>query len=61
MEGAFMSFQLFNYIERYADSLNTSSIVNWLPINQYALSQDVDFLNSQLNDSLVLQKRATYY
>ena len=48
---------LFNYIERYADSLNTSSIVNWLPINQYALSQDVDFsINSQLNDSLVLQE-----
>lgn len=48
---------LFNYIERYADSLNTSSIVNWLPINQYALSQDVDFsINSQLNDSQVLQE-----
>ena len=48
---------LFNYIERHADSLNTSSIVNWLPINQYALSQDVDFsINSQLNDSLVLQE-----
>ena len=45
------------YIERHADSLNTSSIVNWLPINQYALSQDVDFsINSQLNDSLVLQE-----
>ena len=48
---------LFNYIEQYADLLNTSSIVNWLPINQYVLSQDVDFsINSQLNDSLVLQE-----
>ena len=48
---------VFNYIERHADSLNTISIVNWLPINHYALSQDVDFsINSQLNDSLVLKE-----
>ncbi len=42
------------YIENNVDSINTSSIVNWLPINQKILSEDVDYYtNSQISDSLV--------
>ena len=51
-------FNLFptflNYIENNVNSINTSSIVNWFPINQKILSRDVDyFSNSQITDSLV--------
>jgi len=54
-------FDLFptflNYIERNVSSVNTTSIVNWLPINQNILSEDVDYYtNSSINDSLVYQK-----
>ena len=43
-----------NYIENNVNSINTSSIVNWLPINQNILSKDVDYYsNSQISDSLV--------
>ena len=43
-----------NYIENNVSSINTSSIVNWLPINQKILSRDVDYYtNSQISDSLV--------
>ena len=44
----------FNYIENNISVINTSSVVNWLPINQKMLSKDVDFYsNSQISDSLV--------
>ena len=54
-------FDLFptflNYIERNVNSVNTISIVNWIPINQNILSKDVDYYtNSSINDSLVYQK-----
>lgn len=43
-----------NYIENNVSSINTSSIVNWLPINQKILSRDVDYYtNNQISDSLV--------
>ena len=43
-----------NYIENNASSINTSSIVNWLPINQKILSNDVDYYTeSHISDSLV--------
>ena len=43
-----------NYIEKNINSINTASIVNWLPINQQVLSKDVDYYsNTQINDSLV--------
>ena len=43
-----------NYIENNVNSINTSSIVNWLPINQKILHKDVDYYsNSQISDSLV--------
>ena len=42
------------YIENNINSISTSSIVNWLPINQKILSKDVDYYSSsQINDSLV--------
>jgi len=42
------------YIENNVNSINTSSIVNWLPINQKILSRDVDYhTNNQISDSLV--------
>jgi predicted AlkP superfamily pyrophosphatase or phosphodiesterase len=41
------------YIENNVNSINTSSIVNWLPINQKILSKNVDYTNSQISDSLV--------
>ena len=44
----------FNYIENNVNSINTSSIVNWLPINQKILSKDVDYYSkSQISDSIV--------
>ena len=47
----------FNYIERNLDTINTASIVNWMPINQNILSADVDYYpNSSINDSLVYKK-----
>ena len=43
-----------NYIEKNINSINTASVVNWLPINQQVLSKDVDYYsNTQINDSLV--------
>lgn len=43
-----------NYIENNVNSINTASIVNWLPINQKILSNDVDYFSkSQISDSLV--------
>ena len=43
-----------NYIENNVNSINTSSIVNWLPINQKILSKDVDYYSkSQISDSIV--------
>ena len=43
-----------SYIENNVNSINTSSIVNWLPINQNILSKDVDYYsNSPISDSLV--------
>ena len=43
-----------NYIENNISSTNTSSIVNWLPINKKILSKDVDYYScSQISDSLV--------
>ena len=54
-------FNLFptfiNYIENNVNLLNTTSIVNWFPINQNILSEDVDYHSeSQINDSLVFEK-----
>ena len=54
-------FDLFptflNYIENNVNSVNTTSIVNWLPINKNILSEDVDYYtNSLINDSLVYKK-----
>ena len=47
----------FNYIERNLDSINTASIVNWIPINQDILSTDVDYSpDRSINDSLVYKK-----
>ena len=47
----------FSYIERNLDFIKTASIVNWTPINQYVLSEDVDYSpNSSINDSLVYEK-----
>ena len=44
----------FHYIERNIDSINTASIVNWIPINENILSTDVDYSpNESINDSLV--------
>ncbi len=44
----------FNYIEANVNSINTSSIVNWLPINQKILCEDVDYYSdTQISDSLV--------
>ncbi len=44
----------FNYIENNVNSINTSSIVNWVPINKKILSRDVDYnTESQISDSLV--------
>ena len=53
--GLFDMFPTFlNYIENNVNSINTSSIVNWLPINQKILSRDVDYYsNSQMSDSIV--------
>ncbi len=46
-----------NYIENNVISINTSSIVSWLPINQKILSNDVDYYSkSQISDSLVFIK-----
>lgn len=46
-----------NYIENNVNSINTSSIVNWLPINQKILSRDVDYYTkSQISDSLVFKE-----
>jgi len=53
--GLFDMFPTFlNYIENNVNSINTASIVNWLPINQKILSKDVDYYsNSQMSDSIV--------
>ena len=41
----------FNYIEANVNSINTSSIVNWRPINQKLLCEDVDYCsNIQISD-----------
>lgn len=41
----------FKYIEANVNSINTSSIVNWLPINEKILSKDVDYYsNIQTSD-----------
>lgn len=54
-------FDLFptflSYIERNINFVNTASIVNWNPINQSILSEDVDYYTtSPINDSLVYQR-----
>ena len=44
----------FHYIEKGHSSTNTSSIVNWTPINSYTLSSYVDNYNLEaMNDSTV--------
>ena len=45
----------FKYIENALSFINTSSIVNWNPINDYILSSTVDFCSSVDNDSMVFE------
>ena len=45
------------YIESNIDSINTVSIVNWAPINEYILSDYVDYYSDgYINDSVVFHK-----
>ena len=45
----------FKYIENVLSYINTSSVVNWDPINDYILSSTVDYCSSVDNDSMVFK------
>ena len=46
----------FHYIEKANPSINTASIVNWIPINTHLLSNHTDHYNTEtMNDSTVFE------
>ena len=47
----------FNYIEKISPNINTASIVNWTPINEFTLPNSVDYAPQEsMNDSIVFEK-----